>query len=155
MNFVSVSLPLAMIDAFLIPLFLFAVGGVIAVTAIVTNYFRQRNWHKVLHVAVEKGYPIADLSSADPSASAAVAQSNIRCRSFRSWRNDFRAGLIFIAIGVGLHFGFRDLAREGISHGVSFELIPALIGVALIINAIVTAAFPPKPEALSIVEPKR
>ncbi len=138
-----VPLMLGEIDYRVIPIVLFGIGGLVAIAAMILHYLRQRDWNNVLRAAVEKGHPVAELTRLDPSNAPAWLRHSPMMDRTRGPRHDLRSGLILIAIGIGLHFGFKELRNDQV-HVVSFEYIPAFMGLALLINASIGAVFPPK-----------
>jgi purine-cytosine permease-like protein len=111
-----------------------------AVVAIIfiSFYFgnqRRQQWHETARIALEKGQPIPT----QPAPKWADARDANRPGS---GRNDIRAGLILIAVGCGLYFGFTTGDLRGVP--LIGAYVPGFIGVALLLNGIITAATGPK-----------
>ena len=98
-------------------------------TALYFKYQRQRLWHETARIALEKGQPL-------PVNSAKDEQESHSPRA----RNDLRTGMILIAVSVGLMltpWRFNGLEQvNGLWFGAA---IPGCIGVALLLNALLTA----------------
>lgn len=144
MNFSIPDSLFAEVDPKLIPFFLFAVGGAVAITAIVTRYQRQKAWYEVVRLSIEKGQPLSTLSEIDPNSLPPGSRFPSSCDRIRTPRRDLRSALILIAVSVGLHFGLNDIRSEHIHVVPGFFMIPGLIGVALLLNALIGFIFPPK-----------
>lgn len=122
----------------LIPITLFLVGLAITVASLYFKNQSRKMWHETARIALEKGQPIpaapSDLEEAAPpkaaSAQTATHHSSGRC--------DFKAGLILLAVSAGLYFGFKDLNGAFHSMPTFVIYVPGFIGVALLINALIT-----------------
>lgn len=154
MNLLLPALPIAYVDPILIPFFLFAIGGVIAVTAIITHHQRQRAWYEVVRLSIEKGQPLSQLSEFDPKSQTTGVRPLRSYPPLRTPRHDLRAALILIAVSAGLYFGFAELRSENVHIIPGFSFIPGFIGVALLINALIGVVFPPKREDTATSSPK-
>ncbi len=119
----SCGLPLAVnLDfGFLVPL-----GGMAFVTAIVFidmlgKAQKEKLRHETVRQALEKGQPLPPgLLESEPVQRA---------------RDDRRAGLIAIAVGVALFVIFSALRTAGVPDGIKWiGLIPGLVGMALLVN---------------------
>jgi|SRR5581483_2849366 len=134
-------------------LFFFVVmtaGAVISITALYFHHQRQRLWHDTARLAMEKGQPMPPAPSSweEPAAvmkAVAEAKLNKQGRPRRPrWIRDLRGGLVMLATGAGVYLTFaRDFDRH---NGVVMlgAYIPAFIGAALILSALVGAAFSPR-----------
>ena len=101
----------------------------------VAGQVRERLWHETARIALEKGQPVPLILGNDELAIQAPRP-----------RNDLRAGLILIAVSVGLMlqpWRFNDAGHSfnPIAFGAA---IPGCIGVALLLNALITALFSKK-----------
>jgi len=67
-------------------------------------------------------------------------------------RNDIRSGLILVAVGVGLYFGFSTGELRGFPMIGAY--VPGFIGVALLLNGIISVFTAPKHES-SDTDPTR
>jgi len=121
----------------LIPITLFFVGLIITIASLYFKNQNRRLWHETARIALEKGQPI-------PIAPSAMDEVVAKKPDLSSGRSDVKAGLILIAIAVGFYFGFNELRAEG--HYVPSFLfyIPGFIGVALLLNALITFLTTPK-----------
>lgn len=130
-SLVFASIDLVTLIPLVIPIAGIALAGVLSVSAM---YFRHRQrelWHATARVALEKGQPVPPAPPEDYRLHMRVNRE----------RNDFRAGLIFIALGAGLYY-----CLGGISDGRSaaFGAIPGFIGVALLLNGLFNSLFQKK-----------
>lgn len=144
MNFSLPHALFATVDPNLIPFFLFGIGGAIAITAIVTRHQRQKAWYEVVRLAIEKGQPLSQLPEFDRNMSSPEGKNSSAYARIRTPRHDLRSALILIAVSVGLYFGANELQSEHVRFIPGFLMIPGLIGVALLLNAVITLVFPPK-----------
>lgn len=117
-----------------IPLILPLAGIALGAVAIISSlYFAHRNRlmkHETIRLALEKGQPIPD---------SLINESDHAGRVKRP-RNDRRSGLILLGVGVGVYLFFDSVGGNG-PHWLG--AIPALIGVALLINAFFERPTPP------------
>lgn len=112
---------------------LLAIAGAVLIVFL-SMYFaheRRRLWHDTARIALEKGQPLPpDLPFGRDYA----------CRRGTP-RRDVRSGLILLAVSGGLYFGLRNV-------GDGPQLIGAYItggiGVALLLNALLSTLFPRK-----------
>jgi len=126
------------------PLFIPIVALLIPIVIVpVSMYFqhqRRKLWHDTARLALEKGQPIP------PEAEMAQNADRRLPRPAR----DLRTGLILIAVSIGLYFGSDDI--PGLEHsGHSFFIgaaIPGCIGLALLLNALITVLFVKNPDSL-------
>ena len=96
------------------------------------HHRRQALWHETARIALEKGQPLPPLQ--DQETSPPREHKN----------NDFRAGLVLVAVGAGLYLFLSAIL------GRSFGLvgaIPGFIGVALLLYALLKALFSRKDKA--------
>jgi len=90
------------------------------------HHRRQAMWHETARIALEKGQPLPPLQDQETSQ-----QRENKC-------NDFRTGLVLVAVGAGLYLFLNAFL------GPSFGLvgaIPGFIGVALLLFALLNALF--------------
>jgi hypothetical protein len=115
----------------LIPIIALAIGPIIVFTALYFKNQSRRLWHETARVALEKGQPVPP----DPEE-----RVRSHCDSPRPPLRDVRSALILIAVSVGLYLGLQDKKPEALIG----SYITGGIGVALLINASLTAIFRPK-----------
>ena len=113
---------------FVIPLFMLAVGGIIAVVAMILYYLRSHHLHKERLIAMEKGVDLSLLYK-EPEENG---------RKPKTARTYLLRGAVWLAIGVGFIVFFLGIAvsvpGEDFPWGVSMlGIIPAFIGVAYLI----------------------
>lgn len=113
----------------------FTAAAAIVFIALYFHNQRRRQWHETARIALEKGQPI-------PEALTERAEGTREVGRPGSSRNDIRSGLILIAVGFGLYFGFTTGAMQGVP--LIGAYVPGFIGVALLINGIITLATGPK-----------
>lgn len=117
--------------AILIPLAAIALGGVITVSGMYFHHQQKKLLHETARLALEKGQPlpadlVAELNDSGHTRSAHRNQP----------QNDIRAGLILIAVGVGLYLFFAQMSL----HSLRFVgTIPGFIGVALLLYGVIAA----------------
>jgi hypothetical protein len=113
-----------------IPFFGMLIPMVIVPVALYFKHQRERLWHETARIALEKGQPVPLVVGDDEQAIQAPRP-----------RNDLRAGLILIAVSVGLML--QPWRFDGVGHSfnpIAFgAAIPGCIGVALLLNASITA----------------
>ncbi len=115
----------------ILPLAGIILGGMIAITAMHFHNRRREMWHETARLALEKGQPLPPLMAEhDTDSPRASHRSN--------GRNDVRAGLVLIAVGVGLSIFFMGIRARPLA-GVG--AIPGLIGVALLLYALFAHVF--------------
>lgn len=119
---------------------LIGIGGLVmtAVIVVAAFYFQNRKrqqWHETARIALEKGQPLPPWPKSDeeleltPPPGASLAEWDAMRRA-RSRRGGLKGGLILIAVGAGMFIMMgTDAGRAG--------AIPALIGVALIVSALI------------------
>ena len=90
------------------------------------HHRRQALWHETAKIALEKGQPLPPLQDQETSP------------SYISKNNDFRSGLVLIAVGAGLYFFLN--AFLGRAFGL-VGAIPGFIGVSLLLYALLNAVF--------------
>ena len=108
---------------------IFTAGVAIVFIALYFYNQRRRQWHETVRIALEKGQPI-------PTALMQGAGTRVEER-VGTPRNDIRAGLILIAVGCGLYFGFTTGELRGVPLIAAY--VPGFIGVALLVNGIIMA----------------
>jgi len=110
-------------------------GAVIVVAALYFQNQKRQQWHETARLALEKGQPVPPLPKSDeeleltPPPGASLAEWEAMRRA-RSRRGGLKGGLILIAVGAGMFIMMgTDAGRPG--------AIPALVGVALIVSALI------------------
>jgi hypothetical protein len=125
----------------LIPITLFFIGLAITVASLYFKNQSRRMWHETARIALEKGQPIPgatpDMHEALSQQAAKAASAQVSA-SRSSGRGDIKAGLILLAVSAGLYFGFKDLNGEFHSMPTFLIYVPGFIGLALLINALIT-----------------
>lgn len=108
-------------DAILIPIFGIVFGLSVPIIAIIVDYLTKKSKMRVMEKAIEKGLSLEGLSLEDE----------------KKPRMPYRAGMIVLAAGLGL--GIFAVLIGQMDNKAFFPLlgigsIPALIGIALIVN---------------------
>ena len=122
----------------LIPITLFFIGLVITVASLYFKNQSRRMWHETARIALEKGQPIPAAPSDLQDGLAPKSGSAHTATRQSSGRGDIKAGLILLAISAGLYFGFKDMNGEFHSMPTFLIYVPGFIGLALLINALIT-----------------
>jgi hypothetical protein len=107
----------------MVPISVFVVLGTVAVVALAGKNREQQRWHELARLALEKGVPVPNMPQP-----AIPAPSRHRQRV-----GLITAGLINVAVGIGLFLGLSALPEARVAR--DFAFIPALCGVALILGA--------------------
>jgi len=110
----------------IIPLAALILGGVIVVSALYFHNRRRELWHQTARLALEKGQPLPILPDDDTPRSADSGSA----------ANDIRAGLVLIAVGVGLYLFLGNFISRALGY---VGAIPGFIGVALLLFGTVRA----------------
>ncbi len=113
----------------------FTTAAAIVFIALYFHNQRRRQWHETARIALERGQPIPSVLTERADAAREASRPG-------SSRNDIRSGLILMAVGFGLYFGFTTGAMRGVPLIAAY--VPGFIGVALLINGIITLATGPK-----------
>jgi undecaprenyl pyrophosphate phosphatase UppP len=104
----------------LVPVSAIVLSLSIPIVAIIVEYFNRKNKMKVLEKAIEKGVTLEGLSLEDKGP-----------------RLPYRSGMVTLAVGIGISiFGVfvGQIEDEALYPLLGIAFIPALIGLALIIN---------------------
>jgi hypothetical protein len=116
--------------------------GFTAVLFVTVLYFQSKKrqmWHETARLALEKGQPLPPWPNTDeelklrPPPGTSLAEWEA-IRRAREQRGSLKAGLILIAVGVGLYIMMQP-------QGILVGAIPGLIGVALIVHALIERLF--------------
>lgn len=131
-------LPLASLDvrlflSYLIPIAGIVLAGVIVVSGMYFHNRRREMWHETARIALEKGQPVPPLDPDDREDEHEPAKRG-------PTHHDIRGGMILIAVGAGLWLMFGSFADKLRFIGA----IPAFIGVALLLYALLATMFGPK-----------
>lgn len=128
-----------------------AVMFIVMIIVVASQYFKNQSrkmWHETARLALEKGHPIPSAPSELEEAIGKVPSSST---SKPSGRGDVKAGLMLLAVAAGLYFSFNDLRAEDHSVPSLIFYVPGCIGVALLLNALITYLTTKKaPETTSI-----
>lgn len=104
--------------------------SVITVTALVLRLQQRRLWHETARLAIEKGQPVPIPSSVLRRNEADAAQSPRR-------RSDVRRGLALLAVGLGVYVTLLRAPNATVLYLAAY--VPAFVGVALLLNALLEA----------------
>ena len=108
----------------------FLVGPIVIFVVFRFAHRRHELWHETARVALEKGQPLPpmpdDMQPKPPLPTCAEKA------------NDLRSGLVLIAVGAGLYLFLGSLVGRGLG---LVGAIPGFIGVALLLNALLSAIF--------------
>jgi Domain of unknown function (DUF6249) len=126
-------LSIAQLTGILIPIAGIVLAGVIVVSGMYFHNRRREMWHETARIALEKGQPVPPLDPADREDEHEDARRG-------PTHHDIRGGMILIAVGAGLWLMFGSLAEKLRFIGA----IPAFIGVALLLYALLAKIFGPK-----------
>jgi len=105
------------------------------------QYYKNQSrkmWHETARIALEKGQPVPIPQSEFPPAVAEALGKKLELENRSSGRGDIKAALILIAIAAGLYFGFNELRSEGHNVPSFVFFVPGFIGLALLLNALIT-----------------
>jgi hypothetical protein len=108
-------------DPLLIPILAIVFGLCIPIIAIIVEHFTKKSKMRVMEKAIEKGLSLEGLSLEDE----------------RKPPMPYRAGMIVLAAGLGVGIFavlVGQIRHEALFALLGFSSIPALIGIALIIN---------------------
>jgi small-conductance mechanosensitive channel len=96
------------------------------------HHRRQALWHETARVALEKGQPLPPLQDQEKSPSWETTPSR------GDNKNDFRSGLVLVAVGAGLYLFLS--AFLGRAFGL-VGAIPGFVGVALLLYGLLNVFF--------------
>lgn|SRR5579883_2071586 len=113
------------------PMFILAAATLVALVSIVLRYNCEKMWNDTCRAALEKGQPI-------PANMDRWSRRRDRLAPGRPLR-DIRTGLILI--GVWVAFSLQSSNGHNAFNWNNGTVIPGVIGVALLINAGITALF--------------
>ena len=126
-------LPLAYVSGTEIGLYLglagLASGIIFGGLGMYFHHRRQAMWHETARIALEKGQPLPPLQDAEPEKPEEMRH------------NDFRGGLVLVAVGAGLYLFLN--AFLGPAFGL-IGVIPGFIGVALLLYGLLNLLFKSK-----------
>lgn len=105
------------------------VSGIFLICLLYFQNRRREMWHQTARFALEKGQPLPSLGADERPPTP---------RPSDEARKDFRSGLIMIAAGMGIFLAFRDSLGLDLAY---LGAIPGFVGVALLLNGIITAIF--------------
>lgn len=111
----------------MVPIAVFFIIGVIVVVGMAMKNQERERWHETARLAIEKGVPV-------PVMPQQVLAVNVPQTKHRQRMGLITGGLVNIGIGIGVYLGLS--AMDGIGGVRFFGLIPAFIGVALILGAV-------------------
>jgi Flp pilus assembly protein TadB len=126
------SVPLAFVVIIVVAAFIVAI--IVTVSALYFQHRKQQMWHETARLALEKGQPLPAMPPRDEE----LAMRPPPGVSFAEWQqaklaeartHAFRGGLVLVAVGAGLHLMLGSQNYLG--------AIPAFIGLALIVNALI------------------
>jgi hypothetical protein len=112
----------------MLPISIFVIMGIIAVVGMAMKNQERERWHETARLAIEKGVPV-------PSMPLAAPPVNVPLSRHKQRMGLITGGLVNIGVGIGVYFGLS--AIQGASETRFWGLIPALIGVALILGALI------------------
>jgi len=127
--------------AIIVPVSVFIVGGVIAVSAMHFQNQQKLAWHQTARVALEKGQPVPPMPGGSAACDAGENETDSLAKREQQQRNDLRAGLILIGVGGGLFLMLRALTGGAVQY---VGAIPGFIGVAMVVHALLDRMFMPK-----------
>ena len=107
-------------DPILVPIVAIVFSLSIPIIAIIVEYFNRKNKLKVIEKAIEKGVTLEGLSLEDKRP-----------------RVPYRSGMVILAVGIGIAiFGVfvGQIEDDALYPLLGIAFIPALLGIALIIN---------------------
>jgi hypothetical protein len=108
----------------------------VATIVVISNYFahqKRKLWHETARLALEKGQPVPIAPSAIEEA---VGQKPL---NDRPRRGDVKVGLILLAVATGLFMSREDMGIPSTSY-----YVPGFIGIAFLVNALITYLTKPK-----------
>jgi hypothetical protein len=122
-----------------------SLAAVIVVAGIISSTKKRQMWHDTARLAIEKGQPLPPMPRTDeelentPPPGVSLADWET-VRLARERQGNIKAGLILIAVGIGLYVMLHG-------QGAYASAIPGFIGVALLLNAVLTrpTVLPPSP----------
>lgn len=129
------SLPIASIAS--IPLAALALAAIIVISAHGFKNAERQRWHETARIALEKGLPIPSMP--DPDDCSNSSDKPWAAGRQKQVMGFVTAGLINMAVGIGLYFGLAHLPG-GAQEIRYFALIPGLIGGALLIVGLIYAS---------------
>lgn len=100
-------------------------AGVMGVSGMIFKHRQRELWHETARIALEKGQPLPP----------AVEEFTRRNPDRRFKRNDLRAGIILLAVSLGLYVFFHAVARDA----EAIAAIPGCLGGALVLLGIIEA----------------
>lgn len=120
------------LTAIVIPVVIFALAAVIALTAMYYHHRREALWHETARVALEKGQKLPPRPGEE-----ALRQEQLQ-KHGATPATDLRAGLVLVATGIGLYLFLGAFLGRGLAF---VGAIPFCIGIAMIIYALGSLLF--------------
>lgn len=109
----------------------FAFAGTVAISGMYFKHQQRRAWADLARLALEKGQPVPVPADRDWDDAEGRTRKDKPVRQ----GSDVRRGLIMLAIGAGMFATIRQ-SDHADSGWYTFAYVPAFIGVALLLNAL-------------------
>lgn len=103
-------------------------AAVFGLSGMYFHHRKQELWHQTARLALEKGQPLPPIIDADEVSRRTNPQTR--------WRGLMIGGLINLGVGTGLFVALAQIPNTSFNLGY-FGCIPAFIGLALLIGAVV------------------
>ena len=144
---------------FLVVLTTMTAGAAISISALYVHHQRRRLWHDTARLALEKGQPLPPQppSWEDPAVVMKAVSENQFTKSGKRkqprWQRDLRGGLVMMAIGSGLYIALSKADGPAILLVAAY--VPGFIGLALVLNALISGIFSAKETEVRPEPPSR